>query len=828
MVLQAATASERGPAGCPAASRACPLRRTSLIAFGASLVVAAGAVLATSAPVGSAADDTSEMRVNQIPSTTPDDVSLVVNPPRELSLLDLGPDDITVIHGDSPVPAEVTTLAGADLDVAIVVDFGGSDPEARAALGAADELVRTLPAGARMTLITATDGPAVEVTLTDDQPSMLEALSRLTPAPPGPLVDAVGEGIAQLESGTGSRSTIIAISPKLVSDAAGLRATFGDIENPPALYLAATGSDPGSDPADLRRTVEATGGRAVVVERTGLLIAATDQISSELGSQYRIDFRAPADDPAEVTVRVARDGVEAETPIALTGLGEDGDGTPPPADEDRDAEAAAPATRLPDADETDSRWLLTFGVIAALAAFSLLVVGAGGITLRRSSRRATTPELLPGGVAAAIRPPAALPPPSRPAPDQRSVPELADRPEPPSSPVVPAPAPAPATVDLSDSRPRVAARTDLSPTVARGDHLGRAGETGPVDERAATIDLRAEPLTPLRPAPSDEAIDSDLLEAAGRADEALAELEALVGVHEEFPLDGLVLREAVASVNSDGSDVALWDIFRSRSGNARGVTALAPDVERLVEATIWGFEEASRGHLDRAVLTDVVDRRGIGDPRSDASPATRPHDPAALSAHTSSPSLRAALVRQILDTSWPDDTSRPWLGRTAVSLSLARDGVLSKPIVDVSTHTLVPAGRGPVVHRSEASLRDTVDALAACSAATQGRLEGLVQLRESYLESLAVGRPSRAPAVVDLLVANPVITAQFVADKVDVTHQGALNLIRRFEQTGWVRCIGSFGRGGRKYWIAPDVLAVFEGDFPGNRPFSSTERKEQP
>lgn len=87
------------------------------------------------------------------------------------------------------------------------------------------------------------------------------------------------------------------------------------------------------------------------------------------------------------------------------------------------------------------------------------------------------------------------------------------------------------------------------------------------------------------------------------------------------------------------------------------------------------------------------------------------------------------------------------------------------------------------------------------------RAEELFELRERYREALA-GSRSRASEVVDLLFDNPFVTARAVSARLDITTQGALNLVRSLEARDWLSEVGTFGRGGRVYWIAPEIFNI--------------------
>jgi Fic family protein len=84
------------------------------------------------------------------------------------------------------------------------------------------------------------------------------------------------------------------------------------------------------------------------------------------------------------------------------------------------------------------------------------------------------------------------------------------------------------------------------------------------------------------------------------------------------------------------------------------------------------------------------------------------------------------------------------------------------------------------------------------------RAERLIDLREQYRTQLT-GTRSRAPEVVELLFENPILTAPFTAHRLDITHQGALKLLRQLTRRGIVRETAR-STGLRKRWIADGVI----------------------
>lgn len=58
---------------------------------------------------------------------------------------------------------------------------------------------------------------------------------------------------------------------------------------------------------------------------------------------------------------------------------------------------------------------------------------------------------------------------------------------------------------------------------------------------------------------------------------------------------------------------------------------------------------------------------------------------------------------------------------------------------------------------------------------------------------------------------SPFLTVQQVRTALNVTHQGARNLLlRATDDYGWTAPIGTVGRGGRAVWVAAKVLDVID------------------
>jgi Fic family protein len=154
------------------------------------------------------------------------------------------------------------------------------------------------------------------------------------------------------------------------------------------------------------------------------------------------------------------------------------------------------------------------------------------------------------------------------------------------------------------------------------------------------------------------------------------------------------------------------------------------------------------------------------------------------------------------------------LGRLMIVLHLRERGLLPAPLLYVSAY--LEEHRRDYYDRLQAVrergemnewIQFFLTAVAAQSEDAVQRAERLFELRASYRAQLA-GNRSRAIEVVDLLFENPFITARSASERLGITSQGALNLIRLLERKEWLLEIGTIGRGGRVYWSASEIFAI--------------------
>lgn len=105
-----------------------------------------------------------------------------------------------------------------------------------------------------------------------------------------------------------------------------------------------------------------------------------------------------------------------------------------------------------------------------------------------------------------------------------------------------------------------------------------------------------------------------------------------------------------------------------------------------------------------------------------------------------------------------------------------------------------------------------LDGVAVQAADAVNRAEQLSDLREKY-RALLRGTSGRAPEVIDLLFASPILTVRYVQGQLGISQPGATNLLRRLAAHGILREQGS-GTGVRHRWFSDEVLGVLDPE-PG-------------
>lgn len=312
-----------------------------------------------------------------------------------------------------------------------------------------------------------------------------------------------------------------------------------------------------------------------------------------------------------------------------------------------------------------------------------------------------------------------------------------------------------------------------------------------------------------------------------------------------------ITREALASSRIEGTQATLEDVFREEAAAADEPTrSSVREVSNYMAAMDLGL--GSDLPFVGRVVREIHDRlmhgvRGEGkqpgefrnEPVWIGSPTDAPETavfvpplPADLNRAwkdwedfaNSSPRLpklvQCALLHYQFETIHPFRDGNGRLGRLLIVFFLVRRGLLPKPLLYISSY--LEAHRREYYDRLQAVrergeieqwLQFFLTAVAVQAVDAVDRAERLHDLRERYRHELA-GSRSRASEVVDLMFVNPVLTARRVSAELGVTPQGAMKLIRQLEERGWVRNVGTFGRGGRTLWMADEVFDTISDPPP--------------
>jgi Fic family protein len=348
------------------------------------------------------------------------------------------------------------------------------------------------------------------------------------------------------------------------------------------------------------------------------------------------------------------------------------------------------------------------------------------------------------------------------------------------------------------------------------------------------------------PLPREMELDTETLLALSRADDALGRLAAVTELvpNPEILRRPYEIKEALASARIEGTQADIEGLLQSERGPLPPSEAIEL-VQRQLPALETGLQLLAADNTPPtfAVLREV--HRVLLEPKSKRVTGRR-IDPVWLGSPTDRPEtatfvppvgdaleagledwdsfvqhpppqpalIRAALLHYQLLTVHPFVDGNGRVGRMMVLLFLVSEGRLPVPLLYLSPY--FEQRRREYYDRLQAVreqgeiqewLQFFLTAIEAQATDGVHRARRLLQLREKYRFDLAAAR-NRSGAVVDLMFENPVITSASVRDRLEVSTQGALNLIRKLEDRGWLTQIGSSGRGAATIWMAEEIFAT--------------------
>lgn len=342
-----------------------------------------------------------------------------------------------------------------------------------------------------------------------------------------------------------------------------------------------------------------------------------------------------------------------------------------------------------------------------------------------------------------------------------------------------------------------------------------------------------------------------------RLADAEGSLGRLAGIGRLLPTPELLvkpylLREALASTRIEGTQASLAEVLET-DATGGAPNADVEEVLNYIEAMRWGLGRLDRLPLSTRLLCEMHRRlmagvRGrerapgelrrtqnwIGAPGSTVETADFvPPPPSELAgllkdwetfAHEESEMpllVQNALLHSQFETIHPFLDGNGRLGRLLIVFLLIGRGRLPAPLLYLSSYL---ERRRDEYYTALQAIRESGDPLpwlelflAAIQVEADDALQRgqrLVELRDRYLEAASSLSTKNAPALVDLICENPLITARSVETRLGVSRPTALRLLTRMEEQGVLRASGVGQRGQRRY-VAPELMDVFSaGDGP--------------
>jgi Fic family protein len=355
------------------------------------------------------------------------------------------------------------------------------------------------------------------------------------------------------------------------------------------------------------------------------------------------------------------------------------------------------------------------------------------------------------------------------------------------------------------------------------------------------------------PYPLPRAIDlsADTVYALSEADSALGLLQGLGRLirDPQLLLGPYLTREALASSRIEGTEASLSEVLQAEAGG--GVRERDDDiaeVTRFLAATRRALELLDKLPITQRLIKQVHQVLMEGVRGQERLPGEFRRSPVWVGSPTDTPEtaifvpplpdeipelftdwerfvnepsripvlIRCALMHYQFETIHPFLDGNGRIGRLLIGLMLMQEKRLTTPLLYISGYLET---RRREYHDYLEAVREKGDIqsylqffLTAVTRSAEDAVERagrLVELRERYINETRDAR-SRIGRVADLIFSNPFVTVQRVQDALNLTHQGARNLIQDAEKRGWLTEFGSRGRGGRRYWLAQEVFAIVD------------------
>lgn len=345
-------------------------------------------------------------------------------------------------------------------------------------------------------------------------------------------------------------------------------------------------------------------------------------------------------------------------------------------------------------------------------------------------------------------------------------------------------------------------------------------------------------------------LSSAVVSALSEADAALGHLQGLgMLITDPSLLIGPYLRrEALASSRIEGTQASLSEVFQAEiDTDARNDDTA--EVHRYLQATHQAYTLASTLPITQRLILQVHETLLTGVRGEEKSPGEFRRSPVWVGRAGATPTsatfvpplpqhlgdlladwerfvnddgralpalVQAGLMHYQFETIHPFLDGNGRIGRLLINLLLMERKRLPLPLLYLSnyfeTHREEYYERLQAVREKadiEGWLTFFLEAVRAQADDAVDRSRKLISIREQY-HSEAIKERSNLPRLVDIIVRNPFVTVKSVEDELEMTNQGTRLLIKNAEKRGWLRSLGTHGRGGRERWFAPAIFEVID------------------
>lgn len=345
-------------------------------------------------------------------------------------------------------------------------------------------------------------------------------------------------------------------------------------------------------------------------------------------------------------------------------------------------------------------------------------------------------------------------------------------------------------------------------------------------------------------------LSSAVVSALSEADAALGHLQGLgMLITDPSLLIGPYLRrEALASSRIEGTQASLSEVFQAEiDTDARNDDTA--EVHRYLQATHQAYTLAATLPITQRLILQVHETLLTGVRGEEKSPGEFRRSPVWVGRAGATPTsatfvpplpqhlgdlltdwerfvnddgrampalVQAGLMHYQFETIHPFLDGNGRIGRLLINLLLMERKRLPLPLLYLSnyfeTHRDEYYERLQAVREKadiEGWLTFFLEAVRAQADDAVDRSRRLISIREQY-HSEAIKERSNLPRLVDIIVRNPFVTVKSVEDELEMTNQGTRLLIKNAEKRGWLRSLGTHGRGGRERWFAPEIFEVID------------------